>query len=74
MSGRVVAPEVASIGRKPPPVIVDLYHALKNQEVKRNLRASGNFHKTVATSAHSSIVGEIQNRSVHLLAVSVLVC
>ncbi|XP_054806630.1 uncharacterized protein LOC129309218 isoform X2 [Prosopis cineraria] len=100
-SGRVI-PEVATIGRKPPPspclapppppplpppipsrrpakasitqkapVIVDLYHALKKQEEKRNPRGSGNYHKPVAMpiSAHSSIVGEIQNRSAHLLAI-----
>ncbi|KAK4266017.1 hypothetical protein QN277_026994 [Acacia crassicarpa] len=61
-------PAKVSITQKAP-VIVDLYHALKNQELKKTTRGSGNFHKPVAISAHSSIVGEIQNRSAHLLAI-----
>ncbi|XP_028760017.1 protein CHUP1, chloroplastic isoform X2 [Neltuma alba] len=61
-------PAKASITQKAP-VLVDLYNALKKQEVKKNPRGLGNFHKPVAISAHSSIVGEIQNRSAHLLAI-----
>lgn len=53
------------------PALVEFYHSLKRQEgKKRDSSGSGNHHKPAATSAHSSIVGEIQNRSAHLLAVS----
>lgn len=53
------------------PALVEFYHSLKRQEgKKRDSPGSGNHHKPAATSAHSSIVGEIQNRSAHLLAVS----
>ncbi|KAF7837629.1 protein CHUP1, chloroplastic isoform X1 [Senna tora] len=51
------------------PALVDLYHALRKQEGKKDPKGSGNYHKPVAISAHSSIVGEIQNRSAHLLAI-----
>lgn len=51
------------------PALVDLYHALKKQHEKQDLKGSGNYRKPVATIAHNSIVGEIQNRSAHLLAV-----
>lgn len=54
------------------PAVVEFYQFLTKQEGKRdrpNLRnASKSFPAT--PSAHSSIVGEIQNRSAHLLAVS----
>ncbi|XP_068334039.1 INCREASED PETAL GROWTH ANISOTROPY 1-like protein 2 [Pyrus communis] len=51
------------------PALVELFHSLRKQEVKRDSLESRNHHKPVATSAHNSIVGEIQNRSAHLLAI-----
>lgn len=46
------------------PAIVQFYHSLRKQEEKREIQ-----YKPAVTSAHSSIVGEIQNRSTHLLAI-----
>ncbi|XP_062108884.1 INCREASED PETAL GROWTH ANISOTROPY 1-like protein 1 [Humulus lupulus] len=53
------------------PAFLEFYHSLTKQEGKRNsseLRKSPN-HKQTAISVHNSIVGEIQNRSAHLLAI-----
>ncbi|XP_030508750.2 INCREASED PETAL GROWTH ANISOTROPY 1-like protein 1 [Cannabis sativa] len=53
------------------PAFLEFYHSLTKQEGKKNspeLRKSPN-HKQTAISAHNSIVGEIQNRSSHLLAI-----
>ncbi|KAJ7955340.1 protein CHUP1, chloroplastic-like [Quillaja saponaria] len=50
-------------------VLVNVYHSLKKQERKKDSSGFGNYHKPAAVSAHSSIVGEIQNRSTHLLAI-----
>jgi len=52
------------------PAIVQLFHSLKNPDMKKDLKGSINHQKPIANSAHNSIVGEIQNRSAHLLAVS----
>ncbi|KAF2310357.1 hypothetical protein GH714_007969 [Hevea brasiliensis] len=49
--------------------IVEFYHSLRKQEEKRDIPGPGNQYKPAVTSAHSSIVGEIQNRSAHLLAI-----
>lgn len=51
------------------PAIVQLFHSLKNQDTKKDLKGSLNHQKPIANSAHNSIVGEIQNRSAHLLAI-----
>ncbi|KAK7264800.1 hypothetical protein RJT34_32411 [Clitoria ternatea] len=51
------------------PAIVELFHSLKNQDGKKDLKGSTNHQRPMAISAHSSIVGEIQNRSAHLLAI-----
>ncbi|XP_021822734.1 protein CHUP1, chloroplastic [Prunus avium] len=51
------------------PSLVEFYHSLRKQEVKRDSPESRNHHKPSAISAHNSIVGEIQNRSAHLLAI-----
>ncbi|RDY14163.1 Protein CHUP1, chloroplastic [Mucuna pruriens] len=45
------------------PVIVELFHSLKNKDGNKDSKGP------VVISAHSSIVGEIQNRSAHLLAI-----
>ncbi|KAJ9181722.1 hypothetical protein P3X46_005788 [Hevea brasiliensis] len=50
-------------------VIVEFYHSLRKQEEKRDIPGPGNQYKPAVTSAHRSIVGEIQNRSAHLLAI-----
>ncbi|KAM2745609.1 hypothetical protein PS2_021314 [Malus domestica] len=51
------------------PALVEFYHSLRKQEVKMDSPESQNHHKPAATSAHNSVVGEIQNRSAHLLAI-----
>ncbi|KAK7388089.1 hypothetical protein VNO78_22894 [Psophocarpus tetragonolobus] len=51
------------------PVIVELFHSLRNKDGKKDSEGSVNHQSPVVISAHSSIVGEIQNRSAHLLAI-----
>ncbi|KAK7328573.1 hypothetical protein VNO77_22685 [Canavalia gladiata] len=51
------------------PAFVKLFHSLKNQEGMKNTKGSVKEQKPVAVSVHNSIVGEIQNRSAHLLAI-----
>lgn len=53
------------------PSFVQLYHSLTKQVEKKDLPSAVNHNKPAVSIAHSSIVGEIQNRSAHLLAVSV---
>lgn len=48
------------------PDLVRLFHSLRKKEGKRDPPLLG---KPAAINAHNSIVGEIQNRSAHLLAV-----
>jgi len=52
------------------PAFVKILHSLKNHEEMKNTTGSVKQQKPVAVNVHSSIVGEIQNRSAHLLAVS----
>ena len=52
------------------PAVVELFHSLKNKDGKIDSKGPVNHPRPVVISAHSSIVGEIQNRSAHLLAVS----
>ncbi|XP_027919077.1 protein CHUP1, chloroplastic isoform X1 [Vigna unguiculata] len=49
--------------------IVELFHSLKNKDGKIDSKGPVNHQRPVVISAHSSIVGEIQNRSAHLLAI-----
>lgn len=53
--------------------VVEFYHSLKKWEGNNNKQDGSarqlNQNKPVASSAHSSIVDEIQNRSAHLLAI-----
>ncbi|XP_019455659.1 PREDICTED: protein CHUP1, chloroplastic-like isoform X1 [Lupinus angustifolius] len=49
--------------------VVQLFHSLKNQDEKKDSKRHVNHSKLLPFSAHSSIVGEIQNRSAHLLAI-----
>ncbi|XP_020220838.1 protein CHUP1, chloroplastic [Cajanus cajan] len=51
------------------PAFVKLFHSLKNQEGMKSTTGSIRQQKPVAVNVHSSIVGEIQNRSAHLLAI-----
>jgi hypothetical protein len=53
------------------PALVESYRSLTRQEGRRCSSGSGNNNKPAAISVHTSIVGEIQNRSAHLLAVSI---
>lgn len=52
------------------PTVIEFYRLLTKPEEKRDESRSKDSNKPAVTSAHSSIVGEIQNRSAHLLAVS----
>ncbi|XP_047180137.1 protein CHUP1, chloroplastic-like isoform X2 [Vigna umbellata] len=49
--------------------IVELFHSLKSKDGKIDSKGPVNHQRPVVISAHSSIVGEIQNRSAHLLAI-----
>ncbi|XP_057433996.1 protein CHUP1, chloroplastic-like [Lotus japonicus] len=51
------------------PSFEKLFHLLKNQEGMKDTNGSVKQQKPVAVSVHSSIVGEIQNRSAHLLSI-----
>ncbi|ESW10567.1 hypothetical protein PHAVU_009G220500 [Phaseolus vulgaris] len=51
------------------PAFVKLFHSLKNQEEMKNTTGPVKQQKPDAVNVHSSIVGEIQNRSAHLLAI-----
>lgn len=53
------------------PALLESYRSLTRQEGRRGSSGSGNHNKPAAISVHTSIVGEIQNRSAHLLAVSI---
>lgn len=52
--------------------LVELYHSLTKRDGKKDPVGNGNSATPVAGNAHNSIVGELQNRSAHLLAVSTL--
>ncbi|EOA40393.1 hypothetical protein CARUB_v10009119mg [Capsella rubella] len=54
--------------QKSPPVS-QLFQLLKKQDNSRDLSPSVNGNKSQVNSAHNSIVGEIQNRSAHLIAI-----
>ncbi|CAA7048139.1 unnamed protein product [Microthlaspi erraticum] len=58
----------AARAQKSPPVS-QLFHSLKKQDNSRDLSSSVNGNKSQVNSAHNSIVGEIQNRSSHLIAI-----
>ncbi|XP_052208441.1 protein CHUP1, chloroplastic [Diospyros lotus] len=51
--------------------VADSFHLLAKQDRSKHPSGSRNHDKPVAMSAHSSIVGEIQKRSAHLLAIRV---
>lgn len=52
-----------------PAAILELYRSLSKPEARKD-SSTGNGSKGVNTNVHNSIVGEIQNRSTHLMAVS----
>ncbi|GLT73892.1 hypothetical protein SLA2020_457220 [Shorea laevis] len=58
---------VAPTMKAPSPV--QLHHPLTKQVCKNDPPGAGNHNKPTVTGVHSSIVGEIQNRSAHLLAI-----
>ncbi|KAK1592053.1 hypothetical protein Q3G72_018483 [Acer saccharum] len=58
----------AAASRKAPSFL-QLYHSLTKQEMKKDHPSPVNRNKPAVFSAHNSIVGEIQNRSAHLLAI-----
>ncbi|KAK3017225.1 hypothetical protein RJ639_007143 [Escallonia herrerae] len=49
--------------------VVALYHTLARHHGNKDLVVGGKYNKLTASSVHNSIVGEIQNRSAHLLAI-----
>ncbi|KAK2969681.1 hypothetical protein RJ640_025858 [Escallonia rubra] len=51
--------------------VVTLYHTLARHHGNKDLVVGGKYNKLTASSVHNSIVGEIQNRSAHLLAVRI---
>ncbi|KAL9407498.1 hypothetical protein AB3S75_046111 [Citrus x aurantiifolia] len=51
------------------PSFAQLYHSLTKQVEKKDLPSPVNQKRPAVSIAHSSIVGEIQNRSAHLLAI-----
>ncbi|ESW26479.1 hypothetical protein PHAVU_003G122900 [Phaseolus vulgaris] len=51
------------------PAVVELFQSLNNKNGKIDSKGPVNHPRPVVISAHSSIVGEIQNRSAHLLAI-----
>ncbi|KAK3008814.1 hypothetical protein RJ639_013660 [Escallonia herrerae] len=51
--------------------VVTLYHTLARHHGNKDLVVGGKYNKRTASSVHNSIVGEIQNRSAHLLAVRI---
>lgn len=58
----------AARAQKSPPVS-QLFQLLKKQDNTRHLSPSVSGNKSQVNSAHNSIVGEIQNRSAHLIAI-----
>lgn len=62
------APAKASTMQKAP-ALVQFYHSLTKRDGKKDTMGNGNPNSPVVVNAHSSIVGEIQNRSAHLLAI-----
>lgn len=50
--------------------VVEMYQSMTTNKGK-SLSVGGNYSKQISSSAHNSIVGEIQNRSAHLLAVRI---
>ncbi|MCL7021743.1 hypothetical protein MKW94_024316, partial [Papaver nudicaule] len=62
LPGKAVTPRKASS-------IVQFYHSLTKQEGKKETPRGTNRGYSMPANAHNSIVGEIQNRSSHLLAI-----
>lgn len=58
-----------SVSAQQPAAIVELYRSLSKPEARKD-SSTGNGSKDAITNVHNSIVGEIQNRSTHLMAVS----
>ncbi|CAH8381095.1 unnamed protein product [Eruca vesicaria subsp. sativa] len=58
----------AARAQKSPPVS-QLFQLLKKQDNIRDISPSVSGNKSQVNSAHNSIVGEIQNRSAHLIAI-----
>ncbi|KAG9459968.1 hypothetical protein H6P81_004476 [Aristolochia fimbriata] len=51
------------------PALVEVYHSLAKYDGKKDHQGTGKSSNRGVINAHSSIVGEIQNRSSHLLAI-----
>lgn len=68
---RPLARAGAAAAAQKAPTLVEFYHSLTKGVGKKDFAQSGSHNKLVVSSAHNSIVGEIQNRSAHQLAVSI---
>ncbi|XP_058076668.1 protein CHUP1, chloroplastic-like isoform X2 [Magnolia sinica] len=64
---RHALPKAATMRKAP--ALVEFYHSLTKRAGRKDAFGTGNCSKPIAANAHSSIVGEIQNRSAHLLAI-----
>eukprot|EP00268_Persea_americana_P020151 TRINITY_DN2039_c1_g1_i11.p1 TRINITY_DN2039_c1_g1~~TRINITY_DN2039_c1_g1_i11.p1 ORF type:complete len:519 (+),score=144.97 TRINITY_DN2039_c1_g1_i11:240-1796(+) len=62
------APAKAATMQKAPS-LVQFYHSLTKHNEKKGATRNGNSSSPSVVNPHSSIVGEIQNRSAHLLAI-----
>lgn len=58
-------PPAPASAAKSPSALVELYHSITKRDGLKDRSASGNR----SNKAHNSIVGELQNRSTHLLAI-----
>ncbi|KAL5700596.1 hypothetical protein ACHQM5_026021 [Ranunculus cassubicifolius] len=54
---------------KKAPSLVEFYHTLTKREERKDASGPGIHNSRGTNNAHNSIVGEIQNRSTHLLAI-----
>ncbi|XP_039128462.1 protein CHUP1, chloroplastic [Dioscorea cayenensis subsp. rotundata] len=63
-----VAPTGSNAMQKPT-ALVELYQSLMKRDGKKGPLGNGSSSSPLASNAHNSIVGEIQNRSSHLLAI-----
>lgn len=54
--------------------LAELYHSLTKQDGKQGSMNNGSCASPQSNKAHLSIVGELQHRSAHLLAVTVFFC
>jgi hypothetical protein len=52
--------------------LVELYNSMTKQNGKKDQNINGNCSSAIGRNPQSNILGELQNRSAHLLAVSII--